>query len=560
MKHKYLILGAATIAATALTFFLACSGSSNKVSIPDPALVQQSQNIWRFGVMGDTQWTVSTDTARNPNTVAVEIIKQVNEQFISKGVEFVIQVGDITDTANNTSLQTTAKYRQPLYNAGIGFYPLRGNHESSAANAAEFIRVFPQTRTGVQNNSPADVLSLSTTAGDIPKTGTTFTVGSGFSSPNNYDGLSYSFSHKNATFVILDQFSPVTGTYAGLENVIGTQQSWINNVLNTRATSNLAFVFSHKGLIHEDHNDVLFGANCTINPTDQNNFINSLSTNGVKYMHSGHDHMHSRSVYTNTTGTASVQQITGASNSAKFYTPVTTARDAQNLAAFGRNRQTMLVQELYTVGYYIYTVDGNNVTVDYYSSIPVTAGADINTVPVLAFTKKETFGYNLKGKAFVVAQGGAYNVVQDGNASILSGTNGFSMVDGSSRLCSHEVTTGWTTRTTGLYTDVFTLWGMANEFVGSEKTDTYCLSISYDTKDIEDGVAKSGRVGIATKGEKNWVNAVSKNIGSTATITFVDGPYDASKHTLGHWGVDVANHRFWAVVNYNGDFAVAPSI
>jgi len=48
---------------------------------------------WKFGVMSDTQWTVPDD-GRNPNTVAVGIIDQLNQQFIDKEVKFVIQVGD----------------------------------------------------------------------------------------------------------------------------------------------------------------------------------------------------------------------------------------------------------------------------------------------------------------------------------------------------------------------------------------------------------------------------------------------------------------------------------
>jgi hypothetical protein len=98
---------------------------------------------------------------------------------------------------------------------------------------------------------------------------------------------------------------------------------------------------------------------------------------------------------------------------------------------------------------------------------------------------------------------------------------------------------------------------MALEFA-NEKTDEYCLSISYDAGAIGDSAATSGKVGIATKGTGTWVNAVSKNVGGTAK--FNNGAYNASTHRLGDWGVDTANRRFWAVINYNADFAVAPSI
>ena len=52
---------------------------------------------WKFGVMGDTQWTTNDPADDNPDTVPVSIIKQIDQQFIDAGVKFVIEVGDLTD-------------------------------------------------------------------------------------------------------------------------------------------------------------------------------------------------------------------------------------------------------------------------------------------------------------------------------------------------------------------------------------------------------------------------------------------------------------------------------
>ena len=160
-----------------------------------------------------------------------------------------------------------------------------------------------------------------------------------------------------------------------------------------------------------------------------------------------------------------------------------------------------------------------------------------------------------------VGQGGSYTSVKDGIARIIGGTNGFNMVDGSGRACAHTVDTGWTTRTTGLYSDILTLWGMANT-LGSGQTDTYVLAMAYTASDISDAVATTGKVGIAMKGGSTWVNAVNGNYGGTAR--FVAGPYTPTygqgAYGLGTYGVDTATHTFWAVINFNGDFAIAPSI
>ena len=582
IRKQYLASG--LLAITTLSIYLACSGGSNGVEVPAAAPFVKSTSAWSFGVMGDTQWptTAAYDTANNPNSTCVQSIIQMNEQFKGHGVKFVIQVGDIKDASTEAHLVTTSKWRQSLYNAGIGFFPVRGNHEGNLANAHEFKRVFPQTQTGVMNNLPSDVLAADS-AGTITKTGTTFTLGSGFSFPTDasgadYTGLSYSFTYNNATFVLLDQFT-APGTAHNNDNAIRHQQPWISQVLNAKPSSNHGFVFSHKGLVHENHTDVLFGANPGAGAEYQTAFINSLHSNGVRFLQSGHDHMHSRSMFKAATGNAEIMQLTSASCSMKFYVPLATAPDAATSNA-NPNRQTMLQQHLYTMGYYIYTIDGNNVTVDYYTSQPMvnweqhhnTAYSDISdvyVVPNMTFTKAETWGYNLNGKQFLVRKNGSYNVVQDGNAKILSGTNTYDKKDGepgragngstivNQREMSHLVTTGWMPKTTGLLSDIFTIWGMANELKDT-KTDTYCLSMTYDSNQVSDALAKTGRVGIATKGVSAWENAVNKNFGGTAK--FVEGAYNASTHTLGTWGVDTATKTFWAVINYNADFAIAPSI
>ena len=74
---------------------------------------------WKFGLIADTQWpsaagTDSLSGFKNPNSVAVDIINQVNKEFIDKGVKLVIAVGDTTDNGSNLALDTRATYVQAL--------------------------------------------------------------------------------------------------------------------------------------------------------------------------------------------------------------------------------------------------------------------------------------------------------------------------------------------------------------------------------------------------------------------------------------------------------------
>jgi len=387
-----IVIGGLSISSKAVT--------RGEILLPVP--VSQSSSSWSFGVMADTQW-IGADDGRNPNSVAVDIISQLNREFIKKGVKFVVQVGDITDKGTDVALDTRATYAQALYNAGIGFFPLRGNHESKQAAAVEFTRVFPQTQNGSNNSTPVN--AFVTTPDDeatkpVKNTGSPFILVSNFSSPSeNLKGLSYSFDYSDARFVLLDQFTPPDGA----ANTIDNQQDWISKVLSGRAAGSHAFVFAHKGIINENHVDTLFGSDPSKDAAGQDAFITSLAHNGVRYFMGGHDHMYNRSVVTTTDGAASVTDIICASDSSKFYIPKDPSNDdAYDVPAFGRKRQTQLARELNTIGYYIVTVDGPNVTVDFYSaSVEATlTGKEytITSTPPLVFAKHDTFGYSLNGK------------------------------------------------------------------------------------------------------------------------------------------------------------------
>jgi hypothetical protein len=535
---------------------------------------------WSFGVMSDTQWTCATDPAsQNPNAVAVSIINQLNQQFIQKRVKFVIQVGDLTENGNDADIEVRATAAQALYNAGIGFFPMRGNHETYA--------------------SPGNGYGIAAVQANFPQTrGQMHTFGAThFSSPTDVspylDGMSYSFDYNNARFVILDDWvtpdkGPVvnpTGYPYGWS--IADQQEWISGRLKkTPRRPAHAFVFSHQNLMGENHQDCLFTGFTDANPDMQNAFFKCLKQNDVRYYISGHDHVHQRSLVASPDGLWKVQELICASNSSKFYTPKTLTDPKW----YGQKiRETSVSQELYTVGYYIVTLDGPRVTVDYYaddhgnwksdanypngSSLP-----DTNRTPTFNFVKKETWSYNLNGQEFAAPQGGDYTVVKDSflrtSAQILAGTNMSTAKDYTNRPYTQIVDTGWTSKIDhnlrreilsligwkakdddSLRSDILSLTGMAKE-IGKFETSVYVLSMSYEQG--RTWQLGNGDFGLATPdAEGNWVKAVSMNTGGTAK--FVVGPYN-STYGLGTYGVDPSTKTAWAVINHNGEFAVANGI
>jgi hypothetical protein len=664
----------------------------------------KSSNAWSFGVQGDTQWTLESDLAHNPEYVSVSVINGINQQMISNNVRFVLQVGDLTDRAGDAGLASRAAAAQPLFDAGIGFFPLRGNHETygplygrdpdNNLNIPAFKTNFPQTQGLGSNLFGAANFSSPSSTNDILK------------------GLSYAFDYGNASFVVVDveqtanslQTAPnnpascvtaittgftvggiayggapagtscgqgyyyilsslgnpaegnlgyktgfivfkadqdiphgVTNTFdsagnqtasnvqiaipagtwfridsskrpstnfyawdiqnpdqlylgqpfdiydviedadnrvltqnssANTEYWPGAQQTWIDGRLNknARATAH-AFVFSHRPMIGANHVDGFFGADPTVTPSVQNAYIASLANNDVKYMISAHDHIYNRALVSSPDNQSRVEQIISIGASSKFYTPAALSSFPAGVKA----REIQLSQETNTIGYYIYTVDGPRVTVDYYSTVfpaGITGFSDIypygdafsaiyplGITPPLSFVKKESFGYSLNGRQFLVEQGDPYTVVQDqfngATAKIIAGVNNSIDLDGNDRPFVKAVNTGWTKRPrSGAYyldSDIFSLWGM--EDFGTGQTDTYVLSITHDwyskSHNGQDGI-------VALNADGRWVNAVDLNIGS-GVKRFVYGAYNPN-YGLGTYGYDRATKTSWAVLDYNADF------
>ena len=361
---------------------------------------------WSFGVISDTQWD-TTDDGKNPNTVAADIIRQIDQEFIARGVKLVVAVGDTVDKASKESFDTRALYAQDLYNAGIAFYPLRGNQDAARADSGvEFARVYPQIGTGMNNSTPEDVVAAEIIPAEdmkanppVKKTGQPFILGAHFSAPATnalYKSVSYSFDFNNVRFVLLDQFDNTGNTK---NSTIAEQQDWISSRLSDPKRPQHALVFGHKNLLGGGHKDNLFGDHKGGDPGDadpaqqpeQNAFFAALAQNRVHYYISGHDHHHSESIVTSPDGKNSVHQIICASDSSKFYDPK---------PPYSAHEKPVSL-DLHKIGYYLFTVDDTSVTMEYYGvdvADQLDNAKDFKTTPQLTGHWKKTFtaGYRLE--------------------------------------------------------------------------------------------------------------------------------------------------------------------
>ena len=208
--------------------------SENNEIIDDPV-------SWKFAVIGDTHVGYNSET-----------ISEIIPHFIEDNIDLVLICGDIvhggkraTSDELEDELEMWQKIFQPLYDKGIGVYPVRGNHENDAENN---IMVWNKIFSGSRS---------------LPQNG-----------PAGETNLTYSFNHKNALFIGLD-------TYVNIHRV---NQTWLDQELIVNQQPHV-FVFGHEAAFKVFHSDCLDDY-----PSKRDVFWKSLTDGGVKTYFCGHDH------------------------------------------------------------------------------------------------------------------------------------------------------------------------------------------------------------------------------------------------------------------------------
>jgi hypothetical protein len=195
---------------------------------------------WRFAVVGDTH-IGSSDT-----------VKEMIPFIAADSIKFVLVCGDLVEAGLKcTAAQLQQQLIQwqgvfaPLYDQGIGVFPVRGNHEDDAAD---------------------DTIAWNAVFGGskiLPQNG-----------PNGEMNLTYSFQYKNALCVGLDN-------YVSIHHV---NQPWLDQQLAANTQPHL-FVFGHEPAFKVFHTDCL--DDDTLSRTT---FWQSLTHARSKVYFCGHDH------------------------------------------------------------------------------------------------------------------------------------------------------------------------------------------------------------------------------------------------------------------------------
>jgi hypothetical protein len=308
--------------------------------------------------------------------------------------------------------------------------------------------------------------------------------------------------------------------------------------------------------------------------------------------------------------------------STKFYSPASLDSFLDDNDEDTKYRETQISQDLYNLGYYIYTIDGPRVNVDYYADAvgnfdggpwgwDYPDGTGSLEMPDLNFEKKESFGYSTNGKQFLVAQGESYSIVKDRfgrtRAKILAGTNNSTTTDdtptviddndtpddtsddtvlSAPRALNKIVNTGWVSNPDFKFPDchkkhwgrniwrtiranlhnklkshILSLWGMSE--IGAEgKTDNYVLSMSFDALSTFFDYKAMRDMKKGKFGIATYVDGKWVNAVDEnfgGCKKFVFGKYKP-RYGLGTYGIDPFTKTAWAVINYNADFAIAKNI
>jgi len=195
------------------------------------------------------RFIVTGDTRGGDNGVNTTILGEIADATIAEGADFILITGDLVNGSGDqatleSQLTTWRNTMQDVYDAGIGVYPCRGNHDTGSKVAWD---------------------NVFTGAYALPSNG-----------PAGEENITFSFTQDNVFVVGLDQY--VTDARVN--------QTW----LDTQFTSNEqphVFVFGHEPAFSVQHLDCLDDY-----PSDRNTFWNSIAAEGGRTYFAGHDHFY----------------------------------------------------------------------------------------------------------------------------------------------------------------------------------------------------------------------------------------------------------------------------
>ena len=206
----------------------------------------ESWPVWRFAAFGDSRGTYAEGGGHNE-----EILGAIATAALADGVDLIIFPGDLVlgSSVPETLEDELLAWRDTmeiLYAAGVGVYPVRGNHDDGAFEPWDTVFSGPYA---------------------ISDAG-----------PEGEENKTFAIEHENALFLGFDlYFTPHR-----------VNQAWLDEQLAATSAEHI-FAFGHEPAYAAYHPDCLDDY-----PAERNAFIHSLIAAGGRTYFAGHDHFYAR--------------------------------------------------------------------------------------------------------------------------------------------------------------------------------------------------------------------------------------------------------------------------
>ena len=276
------------------------------------------------------RFLVTGDSWGSDNGVNTAILAEMAQATVDEGVDFTLIIGDLVfgyrnnQTDFESQLTTWRDTMQPVYDAGIGVYPCRGNHDAVGVKPS----IDP---TGALSKAGWDNVFSGSYA--LPANG-----------PLGEENVTFSFTQGNVFVVGLDQY----GTHPKRVN-----QAWLNDQFAANTQPHI-FVFGHEPAFKLYHEDCLDDY-----PSERNTFWQSITAACGKVYFCGHDHFYNHTRTDDGDGNPAndLHQFDVATSGSSFY------HWEGNYDGDNGSWQPQLVHHLEdTYGYLLVEVDGPDVT------------------------------------------------------------------------------------------------------------------------------------------------------------------------------------------------------
>lgn len=341
---------------------------------PDPAVATP----WRF--------IATCDSRGYENGINAQILGEIAQEAVDKHAEFIVFPGDlvhgITPSPQGFEDQLLAwvDAMGPAYDAGVGVYPARGNHE-----LGDVWSYYPYGGTGKLDINDNHVIRWLNVFGSdarpeqkLPANG-----------PDSEKYMTYAIEHRNAVVLMLDQ-------YAGYDHgfVHYVNQQWVDATLADNTRPHI-FAAGHEEAFRTRHPDCL---DYEVEKRDA--FWKSLADAGARAYFDGHDHYYDHARIDDGDGNPDndVHQLIIATAGAPFYsfTP-----------PYPGNNSHYLPVQLYHVrayGYILVEIDGPAATLTW-----MQRSTNDSLMPA-EYRPEEAWGYTVRPGPIVLAPDGGENL------------------------------------------------------------------------------------------------------------------------------------------------------